>query len=154
MDADKENEFGQQLQALEEKVVDLERELAATNDTCRELNWRLMTLANATIADPRYPYWTGVTTRGVPEHVRVCLEMLFLRMSDRIKGEPGLPAYISDLKGVPPELLRESGAPRRSDVIAAIRGVTGLMRDEQVRELLEAVRAQGMFRDMCEYMLE
>ena len=153
MDADKERSPEERIQELETRVQLLEQQLARAAETVRELDWRLMTLANSTIADPRYPYWTWITTRGVPEDRRVRLEMLFVRMSDRVLGEPGQPAYVKDIEGVPSALLRESGPPPRDQVMAAIRKVAELMNDDQVVTLLRAVRDQGMFCEMCDYLL-
>jgi hypothetical protein len=71
----------------------------------------------------------------------------------RVAGVKTADELNKDIEGVPREVLYGSGAPAIQDVLAAIKGATGMVHDSDVIDLIRAVDEQGLHPALCEHVL-
>jgi hypothetical protein len=139
---------------LENKIEALENRIEALSARCHDLERRMIRMAVSKISDPRYPYWNWFLCRGASEEEMLKLNVLLSAMHGRVTGSPLPNETNKSIDGVSLDLLSHGSGPLPVEqVFAAIKRVAGMEGDWQVVELIRVVHEQGMFQELCEYVL-
>lgn len=140
---------------LESRIRKLEATLKALTHRCEELEGRAIMMALAKLDDPRFAYWNWLLRTSFLNQCRLNLTILLPALNNRIKGEP-LPREKQEMiEGISSDLMYGSGPlPSADEMVQMIKTAAEITHTSRVKELLEAVRDQDMYPELCDYLLD
>jgi len=135
------------------KLEELERKIESLQAEVLDLKSVIRRLVISKVTNPKYAYWNWLIEREATEEQRVMIETVIRIYGMRYRDEPIPDFFKRDKLASMIDQLYTPSKPNYLEVAEGMRSIIGTRTTDFVPELLEALRDQGIERELCEHLL-
>lgn len=132
------------------------------------LRQTIIRLAVSSLPNPEYPYWYMIVALGISEEKKADLEFVLFMLTDRLSGTKIIVNQNDDVTDEMftsedriitlskasrfPDTLVRNAPPEWEESISIVSSVLEIPYEETVKRILLAMREQGMFEQLINYL--